>query len=161
MWLDERSELGRGIGWRAASGTGRVVGHGGGQFGKLVLAAGECIDDVRVELRAGSFQDGGDRRVVADGVFVDPPGGEGIVDVGNSGDAGRQRNGVAACSIGFVTPKRDQPSPGGVIELTFGPASPLPQHRLVSVVRAAPFDRFLSIIGCRNEPPEDPHTPPA
>ena len=70
-------------------------------------------------------------------------------------------NDLAASSIAFVTPQRDQPSPGEVIELTFGPGSPLPQHRLVRVARAAPFDRFLSIIGCRNEPAQDPHTPPA
>ena len=60
-------------------------------------------------------------------------------------------NDVAASSISFVTPKRDRPSPGQAIELTFDPGSPSPRHRLVRVVRADPYDRFFSIVGCRDE----------
>ena len=65
-------------------------------------------------------------------------------------------NDVAASSIAFVTSRRDQPSPGEAIELTFTPGGPCPQRRLVRVVRTAPYDRFFSLVGCRNEPAEDP-----
>ena len=65
-------------------------------------------------------------------------------------------NDVAASSIAFVTPTRDKPSPGEAVELTFGTGSRAPQHRWVRVTRTAPYDRFFSLIGCRNEPAEEP-----
>lgn len=62
---------------------------------------------------------------------------------------------VAASGIAFVTPTRDQPAPGEAIELTFDPGSRSPRHRRVRVARTAPYDRFMSIVGCRNEPAQE------
>lgn len=61
-------------------------------------------------------------------------------------------NDLAASSIAFVTPSRDQPTPGEAIELRLGCPGRTPQHRRVRVVRIAPYDRFFSIVGCRREP---------
>ena len=64
-------------------------------------------------------------------------------------------NDVAESGIAFVTPSRDQPSPGELIELTFNPRGPSPRHRLVRVARIAPYDRFFSVVGCRNKTAEN------
>ena|GEM_PF-5139992 len=64
-------------------------------------------------------------------------------------------NDVAESGIAFVTPARDRPSPGELIELTFDPGGPSPRHRLVRVARIAPYDRFFSVVGCRNNPAEN------
>ncbi len=53
---------------------------------------------------------------------------------------------VAASSVAFLTPTRHQPLPGEQIELTFRPQDPSQQYQSVRVVRAAPFDRFFSLI---------------
>ena len=64
-------------------------------------------------------------------------------------------NDVAASSIAFVTPTRDKPSPGEAVELTFGTGSRAPQRRWVRVTSTVPYDRFFSLIGCRDEPPKE------
>lgn len=61
---------------------------------------------------------------------------------------------VATSGIAFVTPTREQPAPGETIEVTFGAGGPTPQHRTVRVAHTAPYDRFFSVVGCRNEPAE-------
>ncbi|MGB2988133.1 MAG: hypothetical protein WBE26_19875 [Phycisphaerae bacterium] len=61
---------------------------------------------------------------------------------------------VAESSIAFVTPTRDQPTPGEAIELTFGFGSQSRQHQRVRVTRTVPYDQFFSIVGCRSESAE-------
>ena len=58
---------------------------------------------------------------------------------------------VATCSIAFLTPTRDLPAPGEVIELTLNAGSPLPQHHSVRVARTTPHDRFFSLVACRTD----------
>ena len=58
---------------------------------------------------------------------------------------------VATSNIAFVTPTRDQPTLGEMIELTLDPQSRSPRHRSVRVTRTAPHDRFFSLVACRNE----------
>ncbi len=60
---------------------------------------------------------------------------------------------VAATGIAFVTPTRDLPAPGEAIDLKVGCGGVSPDYRRVRVVRAAPYDRFFSTIGCRDETP--------
>ena len=64
-------------------------------------------------------------------------------------------NDVAESGIAFVTPARDQPSPGELIELTFNPGGPSPRHRLVRVARFGPYDSFFSVVGWRNKTAEN------
>ncbi|MFH1749151.1 MAG: hypothetical protein ABIG44_19130 [Planctomycetota bacterium] len=58
---------------------------------------------------------------------------------------------VATSSIGFVTPTRDRPASGQVLELTFEPGGPAPQYQRTRVMRTAPCDRYFSVVGCRHE----------
>ena len=60
-------------------------------------------------------------------------------------------NDQARSSIAFVTPTDQQPAPGQTLDLTVEAASSSPHHQRVRVVRAAPYDRFFSIIGCLTE----------
>jgi hypothetical protein len=55
------------------------------------------------------------------------------------------RNGVA-----FITPRRDQPSPGEQIELTFGAGGRTPQHTAAQVLRTEPYDRYFSLVACKH-----------
>jgi len=55
------------------------------------------------------------------------------------------RNGVT-----FITPRRDQPSPGEHIELTFGVGGRAPQHTAAEVLRAEPYDRYFSLVACKH-----------
>ena len=57
---------------------------------------------------------------------------------------------ISANGLAFVTPKENQPKPGETIEVTFGSGGPSPQHLRMLVVRTAAFDRFFSIVGCKN-----------
>jgi len=59
---------------------------------------------------------------------------------------------VAASGIAFTTPTRDRPAPGDVIELTLEPGGPFAQRRRVRVARTGRYDRFFSVVGCRDEP---------
>ena len=53
-------------------------------------------------------------------------------------------------SVAFITPRRDQPSPGEHIELTFGAGGRAPQHTAAEVLRTEPYDRYFSLIACKH-----------
>lgn len=62
---------------------------------------------------------------------------------------------VAASSIAFVTPTREKPSAGEVIELTLGATGRSPQHRSVRVAHTLPHDQLFSLVACRTYAPAE------
>ena len=58
---------------------------------------------------------------------------------------------VAASSLAFLTPTRDEPAPGETLELTFGAGGPSPQHLRMRVARTSPYDRFFSLVACQTD----------
>ncbi len=57
---------------------------------------------------------------------------------------------VASTSLSFLTATRDRPNPGETIDLTIGSGGHAPRHQAVTVVRAAPYDQYFSLVGCRS-----------
>jgi hypothetical protein len=50
---------------------------------KFWLAVDECFDDVRIKVSAGLFEDDRRRDLMGEMIFVNPFGGERVVDVGH------------------------------------------------------------------------------
>ena len=58
---------------------------------------------------------------------------------------------MAMAGIGFVTPTRNRPTPGEMLELTIAPTSPSPRACTVRIVHTSPYDGLFTLVGCRTE----------
>ena len=59
-------------------------------------------------------------------------------------------NDTSPSGVAFLTARRDQPSPGEEIELTFGAGGRAPHHAHAQVLRTEPYDRYFSVVACKH-----------